>query len=87
MLSGLADDEAADEPSADADEVAAGEAAAPVLLLPVLLLQAAAARARTLSPAAAIARFMVRYLRCSGRTARRAAKPAGDRARAEPGLG
>jgi hypothetical protein len=67
MLSGLADDEAADVPSADADEevaaadaeeVADDEAAAPVLLL-LLLLQPAATRARTLSPAAAITRFMV----------------------------
>ncbi|HEX3711985.1 MAG TPA: hypothetical protein VHV09_04260, partial [Trebonia sp.] len=39
------------------DEADDDEAAAPVLLL--LLLQAAAVRARTLSPAAAITRFMV----------------------------
>jgi hypothetical protein len=60
MLSGLADDEAADAPSADADELAADSGVAvPVLLLLLLLLQPAATRARTLSPAAAITRFMV----------------------------
>jgi hypothetical protein len=71
MLSGFADAEADAVPSADvgADEVAAADADevadeagvdVPGLLLPLLLLlQAAAVRTRTLSPAAAMTRFMV----------------------------
>jgi hypothetical protein len=64
MLSGLADDEAAAVPRADAGDAGDAEVAddagvaAPVPLL-LLLLQPAATRAMTLSPAAAITRFMV----------------------------
>jgi hypothetical protein len=77
-----ADDEVA---AADAEEVAADAGvAAPVPLL--LLLQPAATRARTLSPAAAITRFMVEIPPLLGEKCRRAAGPAGDRVLLRPGL-
>ena len=74
-------------PSADAGDVEAADDAgdvAPVLLL-LLLLQPAATRARTLSPAAAITRFMGEIPPLLGGSARRAAGPAGDRALLRPG--
>src|SRR3984957_5138481 len=79
MLSGLADDEAADVPNADADDAEVADdagVAAPVLLLP--LLQPAATRARTLSPAAAITRFMVEIPPLLGEKCKASRGPAGD---------